>query len=156
MKFAIYILSIAFVIVSCNNNKNPGIPDNALNPDLIKNPATASSSKEKTKLPEIQFEEETYDFGTIKEGEKISHDFKFRNTGNAELIIRSGSGSCGCTVPEWPKDPVPPGGSGAIKVTFNSEGKSGMQHKNVTIVSNTIPNTRIININGEVVSAEKK
>src|SRR5436190_23033204 len=128
MKLVYRILSTIAIIAltSCAGNKNSGVPDNAINPDVMKNPASASSSKDKAASAEIKFEEEAYDFGTIKEGEKISHEFKFKNTGKSDLLITSATASCGCTVPEWPKDPIPPGGNGVIKVSFNSEGKGGM------------------------------
>lgn len=88
-------------------------------------------------FPIVTFEENEFDFGTIKEGEKVVHIFKFKNTGKADLLIAKGIGSCGCTVPEFPKEPVKVGESGEIKVSFNSDGKQGIQEKSVTIYSNT-------------------
>ena len=73
----------------------------------------------------IAYGEEVYDFGTITEGEKVTHVFNFTNTGDADLVIVSAKGSCGCTVPEWPKEPIAPGAEGKISVVFNSEGKKG-------------------------------
>ncbi|HLG33233.1 MAG TPA: DUF1573 domain-containing protein, partial [Bacteroidia bacterium] len=93
---------------------------------------------------------ETHDFGTIVEGEKVSYSFQFTNTGNADLLITNAAGSCGCTVPEYSKEPVPPGKSGVVNVIFDSSGKDGHQDKTVTIVANTIPNSKVIRITGEV------
>ncbi len=101
-------------------------------------------------LPKFEFEEENHDFGTIEEGVVAKHDFKFKNTGEAPLIISSATGSCGCTVPEWPREPIAPGETGIIHVEFNSNGRTGKQDKNVTINANTIPNKKILRISSMV------
>ncbi|MEP2512162.1 MAG: DUF1573 domain-containing protein, partial [Reichenbachiella sp.] len=87
-------------------------------------------------LPVFAFSEELHDFGTINEGDEVEHVFEFTNTGDAPLIISSATGSCGCTVPEWPKEPIGVGEKGEIKVKFNSRKKPGIQNKTVTITSN--------------------
>ncbi len=102
----------------------------------------------------IAYAEEVFDFGTITEGEKVTHVFSFTNTGDADLVIVSAKGSCGCTVPEWPKEPIAPGEEGKISVVFNSEGKKGMQNKRVSIVANTEPSTTAVTLKGEVISPE--
>ena len=102
----------------------------------------------------IAYAEEMFDFGSITEGEKVTHVFNFTNTGDADLVIVSAKGSCGCTVPEWPKEPIAPGAEGKISVVFNSEGKKGMQNKRVSIVANTEPATTAITLKGEVISPE--
>src|SRR5947207_1955198 len=84
----------------------------------------------------FKFNEEEYTFNKIKQGDVVNHDYEFTNTGKEPLVISSASGSCGCTVPTWPKDPIAPGAKGVIKVTFNSAGKMGMQDKTVTLQSN--------------------
>ncbi|MGY8954521.1 MAG: DUF1573 domain-containing protein, partial [Flavobacteriales bacterium] len=89
--------------------------------------------------PVMEFEKEIFDFGTIAQGEKVNFIYKFTNTGDADLIISSAKGSCGCTVPDWPKQPIAPGEVSEIKVVFNSDGKSGNQHKDVSINANTQP-----------------
>ncbi|MBK5286337.1 MAG: DUF1573 domain-containing protein [Bacteroidia bacterium] len=153
------LLLIATAFFSCRNsfeNKSPLIPDNALNPDLIKNPQSASGeNKSDMKLPAFSFKTETHEFGTITEGEKVSYSFQFTNSGKADLVITNASGSCGCTVPEYSKEPVPPGKTGMINVIFDSSGKEGHQNKTVTIVANTIPNSKVITITGEVVKQKK-
>ena len=102
----------------------------------------------------IAYAEEMFDFGSITEGEKVTHVFNSTNTGDADLVIVSAKGSCGCTVPEWPKEPIAPGAEGKISVVFNSEGKKGMQNKRVSIVANTEPATTAITLKGEVISPE--
>jgi len=127
------------------------VPENAVNPESVNNPATASSNGEvEDMLPAFQFKEESFDFGSVTEGESVSHDFKFTNTGKSDLLISSANGSCGCTVPEYPKEAIKPGKQGVVKVTFNSQDKVGMQHKTVTIIANTIPNSKVLTIMGEV------
>lgn len=103
----------------------------------------------------IQYEQEKFNFGTCDEGEVVKHIFKFKNTGNEPLVISNAKGSCGCTVPTWPKEPVPPGGSGEIKVEFNSKGKPGPQSKRVTVTANTTPSETFIEISGEVKGKEQ-
>lgn len=98
----------------------------------------------------MTFEESTYNFGSVTEGEKVEHVYKFKNTGNDPLIISNAQGSCGCTVPQWPREPIAPGKSSEIKVVFDSKGKAGKQSKTVSITANTEPATTTITISGEV------
>jgi hypothetical protein len=100
----------------------------------------------------FQFEEERHDFGDIAEGTVAKHTFKFTNTGDAPLIIYNAQGSCGCTVPEWPREAIAPGATGEIKVSFNSAGRPGVNNKQVTLTANTVPNKRIINITSNVIA----
>ncbi len=90
-------------------------------------------------ITKLTFEKNFHDFGTIKTGEKTSHTFKFTNTGDSYLLIEFASGSCGCTVPEWPEKPIPPGESGEIVVNFDSKDKFGEQNQEVNIIANTDP-----------------
>ena len=143
------LISMVLIIAGCKS-KNKDLPDNAINSSVINNPVTASSGNSKDNVPEFKFEQESHDFGNIIEGEKISFAFRFTNVGKGDLVIRAAEGSCGCTVPEYPKEAIHPGGGGIINVTFNSEGKEGYQEKTVTIISNTMPNTHVITITGTV------
>lgn len=138
-----------FTLLACNNSNE----DKKLGTDVIENNASAEGNIQGD-LPEIKFNEEVFDFGRITQGEKVSHAFTFKNTGKKNLIISGASGSCGCTVPEWPKEPIKPGGEGTINVVFSSEGKSGLQEKTVTIVTNCEPATRVIRIKTEIIVAE--
>tara|TARA_R110001592_G_scaffold131477_1_gene345263 strand:- start:16709 stop:17230 length:522 start_codon:yes stop_codon:yes gene_type:complete len=101
-------------------------------------------------LPVFSFNEENHDFGTIEEGVIAKHDFEFTNTGDAPLIITNASGSCGCTVPSWPREPIAPGETGKIHVEFNSNGRTGNQTKTVTLSSNTVPNKKVLRISAQV------
>ena len=101
--------------------------------------------------PVMVFEETEYQFGKINQGEKVTHTFVFNNTGDAPLIINSASGSCGCTVPEWPHEPILPGAKGEVNVIFNSAGKRGPQNKSVTLNTNQGDTPIRIYIKGEVI-----
>ncbi|MCB9046662.1 MAG: DUF1573 domain-containing protein [Chitinophagales bacterium] len=94
--------------------------------------------KEMKAMPKtiISFDDTKYDFGTITEGEKVIHSYHFKNTGDNPLFISNAVASCGCTVPSFPKEPIPPGAEGNIEVEFNSTNRVGQQRKNVLIYSN--------------------
>jgi hypothetical protein len=141
---SIYILAIAFALSSCAQKEHEGVDSSDVSN------SSSADGKIKINIPEIKFEEEVFDFGAIIEGEVVSHDFKFRNIGNTNLIISGASGSCGCTVPKWPKEPILPGKEGKLNVVFSSEGKKGLVEKTVTVVTNCEPSTRIIRIKAEV------
>jgi hypothetical protein len=98
----------------------------------------------------MSFEQTDFDFGSVKEGEKVKHTYKFKNTGSEPLIISGAKGSCGCTVPKWPSEPIAPGASGVIDVEFDSKGKPGKQTKRVTVNANTVPAQTFLNISGNV------
>ena len=89
------------------------------------------------KFPIVKLDKEVHDFGTINEGDKVETEFVVTNAGEVDLIISDAKGSCGCTVPEPPKEPIKPGASAPIKVTFDSNGKPGEQKKTVTLTTNT-------------------
>ncbi len=158
MKYSSVLFFLLFAgIYACSQNKESNKDGGkTISTDIVANPATASGNTTQTVLPAFQFAEETHDFGKIIAGEKVSYSFKFKNIGNANLIISAASGSCGCTVPQWPTEPIGPGKEGVINVIFNSEGKSGVQKKTVTLTSNTIPNTKVLTITGEVLEHPKK
>lgn len=99
--------------------------------------------------PVITFEKKVHDFGTIKIGEKVTYAFKFTNTGKAPLILSQPRSSCGCTVPSWPKEPVMPGRSSEIIITFDAE-EAGSFSKQITVISNAENSPEIILIKGIV------
>ncbi len=109
---------------------------------LLAGSAIAQQSSVPVNGPVIAFEKATHDFGDIMSGDKVEHIFKFTNTGNEPLIITNIQVTCGCTAPEWPRQPIPPGQKGEIRIAFNSAGKSGKQVKPVTVLSNA-PSTQI-------------
>jgi len=154
MKKIVLLASVLTFLMSCGGNDGEG-NQTEITTDLINNPNTASGSEaDKDEQPFFEFADEVIDFGTITQGEIVSKTFKFRNVGKTNLIISSAQGSCGCTVPEWPKEPIKPGEDGTIEVTFNSNGKQGLQNKTITLVANTVPNTKVLAIKGEVLVPE--
>lgn len=120
-------------------------------------PGTNSNATQLPNVPttQIKYAEESFDFGVVNEGTVVKHVFKFTNTGSEPLIISNAKGSCGCTVPTWPKQPVPPGGQGEIKVEFDTKGKPARQTKSVTVTANTTPTDTHLEITGEVRSKEQ-
>lgn len=106
--------------------------------------------------PEITFEKETIDYGTIEQGADGHREFVFTNTGKEPLIITNAKGSCGCTVPTWPREPIAPGEQGVIKVKYDTK-RVGPFHKSVELSSNAASGKVVIHIKGTVKKkAEKK
>jgi plastocyanin len=128
------------MLMACNNSNQANSNATAANTTS----ATAGDG------PVMKFEKETHDFGKIKAGDKVTYEFKFTNTGKSPLIIKDAVASCGCTKPEWPKTPILPGASSAVKVTFNSAAKMGLQDKQITITANTNPAQNLVHLIGEV------
>ena len=98
--------------------------------------AFANQVQAQETVPVISFKENSIDFGDIVQGQKVEHTFVLTNTGKQPLIISNVAATCGCTVPSWPREPVAPGKSAEIKVSFNSTGKVGKQNSVVRIYSN--------------------
>lgn len=155
MKSLLLAPTLALLLFSCGNKQQE--KEELLSVDLIKNPYTASedSDNKEDNLPFFEFVEEVKNFGQITQGEVVSTSFRFKNVGKSDLIISSARGSCGCTVPKWPKEPIKPGEEGVIEVTFDSNGKSGKQNKTITLIANTMPNTKVIALKGEVLAPSK-
>ena len=123
-----------------------------INSDMIQVPLGADGMTD-AEMPSFEFENDVFEFGKISQGEKVSHSFRFKNIGEADLIINKVEGSCGCTVMKgWPKHPVKPGELGKIDVVFDSNGKKGIQNKTISVVANTYPSTTVLTLKGEVVS----
>ncbi len=142
----IYIL-VASVLIFTSSCKEQSTD---ISTNDVMNSKSADGSNNSS-LPDIKFEEETHDFGRITQGEKVTYAFKFKNTGGANLIISSANGSCGCTIPSYPKKPILPGEEALIDVVFASEGKSGVVEKSVTLVTNCEPSTKIIYIKANII-----
>jgi hypothetical protein len=118
-------------------------------------PATAPVTKPDGPLPVIEWAGLEHDFGTINEGEKVTHVYKFKNTGAVPLIIETVRPSCGCTAPNWSKEPIPVGGTGEVEVVFDSKGKPNMQNKTVTVTANTWPQSTVLRFKTFVTPASK-
>jgi hypothetical protein len=140
----IYVTTLLLALVSCDQTAKE-----------TKNIDTSAIETDQTSYEEpiINFDKKTWDFGTITDGEVVEHTFRFTNTGSKDLVISSASASCGCTIPNWPKEPIAPGEKGEIKVEFNSNGKKDMVTKDITILANTNPVKTILQIK---VFVEKK
>lgn len=135
------ISGIVALTAACHNN------DNKLSTNLI---------TDNGKTPKMTFDSASHDFGTIQQGDIVSWSFDFTNNGDGDLLISSAQTSCGCTVPDYPKDPIHPGGKGSIKVKFNSEGKEGDQKKSITIFANTKPDRNRLTITANVIKQTEK
>ncbi|MBE0673076.1 MAG: DUF1573 domain-containing protein [Bacteroidales bacterium] len=105
--------------------------------------------------PKLQFQETRHDFGTMKEdGGRKTYDFVFKNTGSTALVVTNAIPSCGCTTPDWTKEPVPPGGSGYVRAIFEPMNMPGPFRKTLTIHSNSAPNPVVLIIEGSVTPRE--
>jgi hypothetical protein len=108
--------------------------------------ALAQESEENVTGPKIAFEETSFNFGDITQGDKVEHVFKFENVGTEALVLTNVRTTCGCTAPEWPREPIAPGATSEIKVIFNSTGKIGIQNKVITVFSNAVNNPARVKI----------
>ncbi len=144
-KLAFALTGLLFAsLTACNNSASSKIEGEE------KEETVDATTVENEGAPVFSFQNESHDFGQIQEGAKVEHDFVFTNTGDAPLIISNAEGSCGCTVPQWPREPLAPGEEGRIHVVFDSSGKPGMQTKEVKIHANTVPNTKVLRITAQV------
>ena len=147
MKRTFFIASlVAITLASCSSAT-----------DRIKSTDDSASGTEAMMdaLPTIAFAEEFHDFGEVQEGEVVEHTFTFTNEGEGPLIISNAQGSCGCTVPDWPRQPIAPGQKCQIKVSFNSTGRAGRQDKRVTLTTNAVPQSKVLNITSTVISKDQ-
>ena len=167
----LWMIAVAVVFTGCTGDLEERIRDlegrvivleTQLNGSDIKTPVrqtvNTNTSDPEVKpggpLPSFSFKEEDHDFGTITDGDIVEHIFKFTNNGDAPLIITKASATCGCTVPNWPKEPIAAGESGEITVKFNSRNKTGIQNKTITIVANTYPSSNKLRIRANVLKAD--
>tara|TARA_B100001250_G_C19785312_1_gene783866 strand:+ start:1261 stop:1704 length:444 start_codon:yes stop_codon:yes gene_type:complete len=141
----INIFFILLFLVACITDKGKKITT-----DLIQSSLTADKNANEVPMPKIKIDQDVFDFGEINQDESVSKEFKLKNIGSAPLLIRSAKGSCGCTVPEWPREAVAAGEDAIIKVTFNSGNKKGKQNKTVSLVTNAIPSIKVLTIKGTV------
>lgn len=145
---ALALSLIALISCSSSDNKEKRLPT-----DLIQNPQSAEGTKNE-KMPAFSFDKDFHDFGKVIQGEQVSFGFKFKNSGDALLLITSVGSSCGCTVASFPKEPLKPGDEGVISVSFDSRGRRGMQVKTVTLLANTIPNTKQLTVQANIITPE--
>ena len=135
---------IAKPIETTNKNASEGVAAKSMNIEIEK---VNKPSKPK-KRPVLSFDNKTFSYGTIAQGDKVSHTFRFTNKGDSDLIIKNAEASCGCTTPSYPIIPIKPGEMGSISVTFNSTGKMGTQRPHVTVTSNSYPRVQTLYLEG--------
>ena len=139
------LIVILITSVSCKQNA----ADKVKNENVTK--AQERDNRKIAGLPEMTFESKEFEFGTIKQGEKVNAVFVFTNTGKSDLIITNAKASCGCTVPEWPKNQkIKPGEKGEIKAVFDSKTKTNKQNKSITLTTNTLKGKEIVYVKGFV------
>jgi hypothetical protein len=147
----LFLIIIPLALFSCHNRQEDS---GKLPSDLVNNPKSATETTTEKPVPAITFQKTEHDFGRVIQGEKITYNFKFKNTGTGDLIITRVSASCGCTAPAFTRDPVKPGDDGIIRVTFDSENRMGFQNKIVTVVSNSQPANQNLRIKAQVIVPE--
>lgn len=157
---AAYVAAFALGAVACNEDgAAEAVRDEARAAVTTVDPVAPAAADAAPAVPtgpttEMTFAETEYDFGTVTEGEKVTHTYTFTNTGDEPLILSNARGSCGCTVPEWPREPIAPGGEGEVTVVFNSRGKGGDRNQRVTLTANTDPAQTFLSLKGTVDKAD--
>jgi Protein of unknown function (DUF1573) len=155
---AFIIVALFSSLFACQNRESGSekraveeITDEALinNSDIIRMPVEGGKL-DTTKVAKMTFAEYEYDFGEVSAGETVTKVFEFTNTGKSALVISNAQSTCGCTVPEFPREAIPPGKKGKITVKFDTSGKAGPQTKPVTITANTYPSTTVVQVVGLV------
>ena len=141
-------LILFFIGFSCQN------PDKQVTGDVVRNPKSADSKGKTSDMPEISFTKTEHDFGKFIQGEKVSYILKFKNTGDAPLLISKVSASCGCTASKYPKEPVAPGEEARLEVTFDSSGQRGIQNKTITVLTNTQPKSTTLRLKAQVATPD--
>lgn len=151
-RYFLFLLAVAVFSACRNDNSADGVKEirGGSNADLVRNPVSADMPTDTSQLARIAFEEKEFDFGEANEGDIVTHQFKFTNTGKVPLTIIKARSSCGCTIPEYPEEPVPPGGTGVVTAKFNTEGKMNQQRKMIYITANTYPNESSVLLKGFV------
>ena len=137
------VVGLAVMMLACT-----GKDEKKLSTDLVSNPKSAQGGQEKQ--PVIQFDKTEYDFGKILQGEVVSYTFHFTNVGDAPLLITGVEKSCGCTASEFSREPIAPGKSGQIKITYDSKGHHGIQSKTLVVLTNTNPAQTNLRVKAEV------
>lgn len=153
MKKISIIIFTAFAFMACSNNaqqtEESNVHQSAVE-DSSSSVETPTSEIIEVDAPIISLANDIYDFGEVKEGEKVKHVYEFTNTGKSPLIIANVSASCGCTTPEYSQHPINPGEKGSVTVVFDSQNQVGMQQKIITVLSNAEPSRTILQLKGVV------
>lgn len=151
LQFLSICLFAAATLTGCQLTDRNG--SNEITSDMINNPNSGYENVDPDKIPVINFEAESIDFGVITQGERVQKVYKFENTGKTPLVLSSVKAGCGCTIIDnWPRQPILPGEKGEIEIEFNSEGKEGKITKTVSVVANTSPSTTMVQLTGTVLA----
>ena len=143
MRYSLALITISIVLTACSRQTE-------IKTNIVENSATLQNPEELNRLAKFKFEETEVDFGSINEGEIVEHTFKFINVGNEDLIITNVQTSCGCTASNWPRNAISPGETSELLVSFNSQGKKGLNTKEITVIGNTRPTQTILIIKANV------
>lgn len=143
----LFALSLLLLIVASCGSRNSELIDTK----VVNNPVSAQTGGSASPQPTFAFDRTEHDFGKLVDGEKVAFSFRFVNSGNADLVISQAKGSCGCTVPKFPTNPIRPGEEGFIEVSFDSSNRPGFQNKTITVIANTMPATVVLTIKANVV-----
>jgi len=146
----ILFISLGLIIQSCESNSNKNIST-----DIVNNSKSANNISKDGTSAKMQFTETVHDFGDMIQGERVVYGFNFTNIGGSDLVITRVSTSCGCTVGDYPKEPIAPGKSGIIEVTFDSHKRKGYQNKTITVLANTEPNSTTLRIKTKIILPEQ-
>ena len=144
---------VVFALPSCQITDHSERDPSAVTAEALNIPASGFAEGDTADLPRLAFDSTEKHFGKVTQGTLVEKSWTFTNVGGSDLVITDVRGTCGCTVgKDWPKAPVRPGEGGTITVTFDSEGRSGMQDKTITVTGNTQPPTTVLMLKGEVVA----
>jgi hypothetical protein len=159
IRTSILFLLLSISNLACTSNSAP-TPEQSVeeimaapsirNSDIVRSPVSANAPTDTNNVAKMLFSKADFDFGEVIEGKVVEHIFTFKNTGKQALLISNARSTCGCTVPEWPRDPIMPGEEGVIQVRFNTENKVQQQVKPINITANTYPATNTIYLRGFV------
>jgi len=174
MKKFIYVLLALAALYSCNSGQSSQSGESTATTSASTDPNTTITTDASQAAPVVdpnnpnpempaepvpgnakfEFEKTEHDFGKIPQDKSVEYTFKFKNTGTEPLVISDARGSCGCTVPQYSREPIPVGGTGEIQVSFDPKGKTGIQRKTVTVTANTNPARTTLNIVSDVQAPE--
>ncbi len=154
-KYTFALIMLIFAS-ACNEKEGARKNPELLPANLVQNPRSAGETPAGVleQMPVMTFPDTVHNFGRVYEGEEVTHGFTFTNTGKKPLLISGVTTSCGCTVADYPKEPVLPGESGILKVNFRSTGQTGYEEKSVAVQTNTARGTIPLYIKAEIISKQ--
>lgn len=148
MKRLIIPILVLVMFCSCESN------DSKISGDLVNNPASATEGRNR-KEPRIEFDVTEHNFGKMLQGEQVSYTYKFKNTGDAPLLIAAVEKTCGCTDIKFPQTPIKPGEGGSVTISYNSEGHKGFQNRRVVVRANTNPAETVLKFKALVETVDR-